>query len=92
MSGRLPGGGKPWFERRRKVRPWGATRWQLNPCSIEGWVMVAGYVAVLAASIFLMLPRPTTGGVTAYVAVVIAASMLLIAIAFRMSAPEWRDE
>ena len=92
MSARLPGGGKPWFERRRKVRPWGATRWQFVPCSREGWIVIALHVATMVGSVLLLLPEPTLPRVIGFLTVVTVATVLLVVIAFRMSPPEWHDK
>lgn len=93
MTGELPGGGKPWFERRKKVRPFGTTRWQLVPVSKEGWMVIAAYVAVLALDTFvLLLPEPGALRLTLYLTILTVATVLLIVVAFRMSAPGWRDK
>ena len=88
----LPGGGKPWFERRRKVRPWGATRWQLMPVSREGWLVILAYIVVLALDTLVLLPEPTPLRLVAYGVVLTIATVLLIVIAFKMSPPGWRDK
>jgi hypothetical protein len=89
---RLPGGGKPWFERRKKVRPFGATRWQLVPCAAEGWLVIAGYIAVTLLAVLILFPEPTPVRLVLWGTVEVVATVLLIVIAFRMSPPVWRDK
>ena len=91
MTERLPGGGKPWFERRKKVRRVGAS-WQLVPVSKEGWLVIAGHVAVMLLSMLILFPEPTPMRLVLWGIVIIVATVLLVVIAFRMSPPRWRDE
>lgn len=92
MTASLPGGGKAWFERRRKVRPFGTTRLQLTPCSTEGWLVIAVYIAVTALGVFILLPEATAVRLMVWGTLEAVATVLLIVIAFRMSPPEWRDK
>ena len=79
---RLPGGGKPWFVRVRS-----ATSYKLNPCSVEGWLVVLVYLAVTLASILILFPRPDTVRWVIWGTVEIVSTILLIVIALRTSVP-----
>ena len=86
MTERLPGGGKAWFVRYRR----GAS-YQLVPCAKEGWLVVAGFLVVNLLAVLLLLPEPTLVRWAAWGTIEIAATVLLIVVAFRTSAPGWRD-
>lgn len=87
MTARLPGGGKAWFERVKR----GAS-YKLNPCSAEGWLVIAAFVAVNLLSVLILIPEPTPIRLVAWGTVEVVAVVLLIVVAFRMSPPEWRDK
>ena len=92
MTERLPGGGKPWFERRKKIRPFGGTRRQIAPCSAEGWLVLGVFIAVTTLSVLILLPEPTLVRFALWGSVQLVAVVLLVVIAFRMSPPVWRDK
>lgn len=86
MTEKLPGGGNAWFVRYRR-----GMSYQLTPCSKEGWLAVAGFVAVNLLGVLLLIPKPTLVRWVAWGTVEIVATVLLIVIAYRTSAPGWRD-
>lgn len=86
MEDELPGGGKPWFRRVRR-----GMSYQLTPCSREGWLVLAGFVAVNLLSVLILIPEPTPARWIGWSVVILVAAVLLVVIAYRMSAPGWRD-
>ena len=78
----LPGGGKPWFERRGT-----ATHCSLKPVALEGHLLTAFYAAVVTGiSLFFARGDLEVLSVVAWVALILAASLLYVITALRMSA------
>ena len=89
MSGaeeRLPDGSKAWFVRVRR-----GLGYQITPCAKEGWFVLAGFIAVNMLSVLLLIPEPTLLRWIAWSTVILGAAVLLVVIAYRTSAPGWRD-
>ena len=86
MTERLPGGGKAWFVRYRR-----GMSYQLKPCATEGWLVIAGFVAANLLGGLLLIPEPTPVRIVAFGTVIVVAAVLLVVVAYRMSAPGWRD-
>jgi hypothetical protein len=82
----LPGGGKPWF-----VRVQSRASYQIQPCSIEGWLMTAAYVLVAFALTPLMI-HPTTTKAVVYGVLLLAITVLFITGMWRMSVPAPKDK
>ena len=87
MSGELPGGGKPWFVRRKS-----GLGYSINPSSREGWLVTLAYVVVILAITPLLFLKPPLTGTIAYLTIFTIATVLLLVLTFRMSAPEWRED
>lgn len=82
----LPGGDKAWFVR---VRRRGKVK--INPCSVEGWLVIAAFTVVTLLSVLLLLPEPTPMRFAAWGTVQAAAVILLMVVSLRMSAPLPKD-
>ena len=81
-SARLPEGGKAWFVRKGK-----ASHCSLTPASVEGHLLTAFYVVWIGALVWLVLGEdPGVARVVAFIAVVLASSLLYVLTAWRMSA------
>jgi len=71
-----------WFPAKRYGWGWGL------PITWEGWVVLLGFVGLVAAGIVMVPPKPAPFGFFAYVAVLTA---LLIAICWwKGEPPKWR--
>jgi hypothetical protein len=78
----LPGGGKAWF-----VRDGKRGRCGLRPASVEGRMLTAFYVAIVAASSMLFTRDGFSGMMVAtWIVLIVAATILYIVTAVRMSA------
>jgi hypothetical protein len=86
VTERLPGGGNAWFVRYRK-----GMSYQLTPCSKEGWAVIAAFVVVNLLSVLILIPEPTLLRLVVWGTVEVIATVLLIIVAFRTSAPGWRE-
>lgn len=82
----LPGGGKAWFVR---VRSRGS--YQIQPISIEGWLMTGAYVLVALALTPLMV-HPTTTKAVVYVVLLVAITVIFLTGMWRMSVPAPKDK
>lgn len=82
----LPGGGKAWFVRMRR-----GAKYKINPCSIEGWLVVGAFTVVTMLSVLLLLPEPTPMRFAVWGTVQAAAVILLVVVSLRMSAPLPKD-
>ena len=71
-----------WFPAKRYGWGWGL------PASWQGWLVIAGYVALLALGFALFPPASRTA---AFVAYVVALTVLLVAICWlKGEPPRWR--
>jgi len=86
MTEKLPGGGKAWFVRYRR-----GMSHQLAPCAKEGWLVIAAFVAVNLLAVLLLMPEPTPPRWVAWGTIEVIATVLLVVVAYRTSAPGWRD-
>ena len=85
MTGTLPSGDRPWFERR-------GSRWcyQVMPVSFQGWALIFLYVLVaIAVSVIFLREEEQTRLIDwiAWAGLLGAASLLFFVTMFRMSAP-----